>query len=200
VTGKELLLVKVNNGFAYSTDADRESASSWKIGQAIKISAVMQSKRSLKYHQRYWAGLIAITLEYWEPDTNMTTEGERALIKQFCGVLDGMTGGTEIAYWGDEFLANLSQKRAQKIQVPHKTSQDLHDWIKDKIGHYDIVMTPSGPKRKLKSINFNAMKSNEEFEDFYKKAFNACWRYVLSLTFKNEQDCNDAVNQLLSVG
>ena len=195
----EVVLIKVNNGLQYATDSDREMCVNWRIGQAVKVKAVKQSKRSLKFHQRYWAGLIAITLAYWEPCEDMTTEAERKLIEQFCGVLDNVIGGGEVTIWGNDFLETLSQKRAQKIQAPNKSPQDLHDWIKDKAGYYDIVITPSGPKRKLRSIDFNAM-SDEAFKDFYKKAFNVCWRYVLGQTFKTEAEADNAVNQLLSVG
>lgn len=195
---KDIVLVKVNNGFAYSTDADRDSAKHWKLGQAIKIAATQQSKRSLKFHQRYWAGLIAITLEYWQPDSDMTTEAERKLIFKFCKALDDIAGDSELSIWGEDFLNLLSQKRSKKIETPHKSPQDLHDWIKDKAGYYDFVVTPSGLKRKLRSINFNAM-SDEEFKDYYKKAFNVCWKYVLSQTFESEDAANNAVSQLLSV-
>lgn len=195
---KEIVLVKVNNGFAYATDADREIASSLKIGKAIKATFVQQSARTLPYHQRYWAGLIELTFEYWEPSSEMTTEAEQKLIDQFCKVLDNVIGGDEVSKWGVEFLETLGHKRAQKIQVPHKSKQGLHDWIKDKAGYYDIEITPTGPKRKLKSINFNAM-SEEQFKEYYKKAFNVCWRYVLSLTFENETEADNAVMQLLSV-
>lgn len=195
---KEIVLVKVNNGLQYATDADRENCIDWKLGQGVKVTAVKQSARSLKNHQRYWAGLVALTFEYWEVPEGMTTEAERELITKFCKVLDDVTGGSEIMTWGNDFLENLSQGRAKKITVPHKTKQMLHDWIKDKAGYYEIQVTPTGIKRKLKSINFNAM-SEEQFKEYYKKAFNVCWRYVLSLTFDNETEADNAVMQLLSV-
>ncbi|CAM0051234.1 NinB/ Orf homologous recombination mediator [Vibrio phage D478] len=199
IMAKEFVLIKVNNGFAYATDSDREAAASWKIGQAIKINATQQSARSLAYHQRYWAGLIALTFEYWEPDQGMTTEAERKLIARFCKVLDDNGGGGEVAHWGDQFLATLSQNRAQKIQAPNKTKEALHDWIKEQAGYFDVEITPTGPRRKLKSINFNAM-SEEQFRDYYKAAFNVCWRYVLAKPFNDEVKAHNAISQLLSVG
>lgn len=197
--GKEIVLVKVSNGFQYATDSERDKCVNWKLGQAIKVSAVQQKKRSLKFHQRYWAGLLAITLEYWEPATDMTTEAERKLISKFCKALDDVAGGSNISKWGDEFLTTLALKRAVKIQAPNKTASDLHDWIKVQAGYYEVVITPSGPTKKLKSINFNSM-CDDEFKDFYKKAFNVCWKYVLSINFKSEVDAHNAVEQLLSVG
>lgn len=199
VMSTEFILIKVNNGFAYATDADREAASSWKLGKAMKVSAVQQSQRSLGFHQRYWAGLISLTFECWEPDSGMTTQAERMLITQFCKQLDNHGGNGLISELGQQFLATLSQNRAQKIQAPNKTKQGLHDWVKDQAGHYYIEITPTGPKRKLRSINFNAM-SEEQFRAYYKSAFNVCWRYVLSKPFPDETAAHDAVSQLLSVG
>ena len=197
--GKEIVLIKVNNGFSYATDADREGADTWKLGKAIKVNAVQQSARSLPFHQKYWAGLIALTFEYWEPDSGMTTEAERKLIESFCKVLDDNGGNGTIAPLGDQFLSTVSQNRAQKQPAIHKTKQALHDWIKEQAGYFEIELTPTGPRKKLKSINFNAM-SNEQFEQFYKDAFNVCWRYVLSTPFDSEQAADNAVLQLLSVG
>jgi len=196
---KEIVLIKVNNGFAYATDADREAASSWRLGKPIKVKATEQSARSLKFHQKYWAGLVALTFEYWWPDTGMTTEAERRLIESFCKILDDNGGDGTIAPLGDQFLATVSQNRAQKQPAVHKTKQALHDWIKEQAGYFEIELTPTGPRKKLKSINFNAM-TNEQFEQFYKDAFNVCWRYVLSVQFDNEQDADNAVLKLLSVG
>lgn len=73
---KEIILVKVNNGFSYATDADREIAEVWKLGQSFKVPMTQQSPRSLAYHKRYWGGLLSLTLQYWQPDSAMTTEAE----------------------------------------------------------------------------------------------------------------------------
>jgi hypothetical protein len=183
----------------YATDADREAASGWRLGQAIKVNAVQQSKRSVKFHGLYWAGLIELVFEYWEPDGGMTTEAERAIISKFSKMLDEASGGSEVAGWGDYFLSLLSQDRAQKIQAQNKTKKALHRWIKEKAGYFNVEITPTGPKRILKSINFNAM-SQEEFNDYYKAAFDVCWRYVLAKDFESEEQAQNTINQLLSMG
>lgn len=195
---KEVVLIKANNGLQYATDADRENCVNWKLGQPVKVTAVKQSARSLKNHQRYWAGLVALTFDYWEVSEGMTTEAERELIHSFCRTLDNVTGGSELMTWGNDFLEKLSLSRAGKIEAPNKTKQMLHDWIKDKAGYYEVYVTPTGIKRKPMSINFNAM-NEDEFKDFYKKAFNVCWKFILSSTFENEHEADQAVMQLLSV-
>ena len=194
----EIVLIKASNGLVYATDRDREAALNWKLGQAVKVKAVKQSARTLPLHQKYWAGLIALTFEYWEPDSGMTTQAERKLITEFCKVLDSKGGNGTIMPIGDQFLNSLSQHRAQKTQAPTKTKEALHDWIKERAGYFDVELTPTGMKRKLKSINFNAM-SEEEFKAYYSAAFSVCWRYVLGLTFEDETTAHNAIHQLLSV-
>jgi hypothetical protein len=39
-----------------------------------------------------------------------------------------------------------------------------------------------------------------EFNDFYKAAFNVCYRFILSRTFENEDQADSAINQLLAFG
>lgn len=195
----DLMLIKTVAGFEFATDADRESALSWPIGRAVKVPVTLQSKRALKFHQKYWAGLVALTFDYWEPDSGMTTQAEHSLIANFCMTLESIAGENfGAAQWGEMFLSNLGQKRAQKIAAPTKTKKSLHRWIKEQAGYFDIEITPTGIKRALKSINFNSM-SEEEFKEFYKAAFTVCWRYVLSSTFQDEAQAENAVNQLLSM-
>lgn len=195
---KELMLVKTGNGFQYATDHDRDEAADIKLGRPVKVSAVRQSERSLKFHRLYFGGLLALTFDYWEPQGGMTTDAEKALITQFCKILDNAAGGTEIATWGNEFLINLGEKRAQKYQLPEKHINDLHKWVKEQAGYYDVVRTPSGPHKKLRSINFNAM-DREQFKAFYQAAFNVCWRHVLANTFSNEKEAQAAVMKLLAM-
>lgn len=196
---EEIVLVKVNGGFKYATDADKEIADCWKLGQAIKFKGTKQGERSLQYHRRYWGGLLALTLEYWEPDKGMTTEAEHRLLNSFGKWLDSMSGRTGIcSEYANEFLAQLSQRRASKIEIPGKRIEDLHEFVKEKSGYYYTVMTPSGPTRKTYSINFNSM-SQEQFQAYYKKAFGVCWRYVLAHQFKSEADAQKAAMQLLNL-
>jgi len=63
-------------------------------------------------------------------------------------------------------------------------------------GYFDYVMTPNGVTKKPRSINFNAMDQ----DDFYKAAFNVCWRLILSRVFEDEQQLENTINQLLAIG
>jgi hypothetical protein len=195
----EFTVIKVNNGFNYATDSDRDAASCYKLGQALKVSAVKQSARSIQHHKLFFGGLLEVMLDHWEPDSAMTTEAERKLIMQFCKVLDDNGGGGEVSNWGRSFLGKLAQNRAQKIESPHKTKEGLLLWLKDKVDHVELVVTPSGIKRVPKSINFNSM-SREQFGVFYKKCFSVCWKYILSQKFDSEAECQNVIDQLSSMG
>lgn len=195
----EFTVIKVNNGFQYATDADRDAASCYKLGQALKVNAVKQSARSLQHHKLFFGGLLEVMFEHWEPDQALTTEAEKKLIMQFCQVLDHNGGGGEVSTWGQMFLDKLAQNRAQKIDAPHKTKEGLLTWLKDKVDHVDLIVTPSGIKRVPKSINFNSM-SQEQFGIFYKKCFSVCWQYLLSQKFDSEAECQNVIDQLSSMG
>lgn len=195
----EFSLIKVNNGFQYATDADRDIASCYKIGQPLKVSAKRLTTRSLQHHRLFFGGLLEIMFQYWEPDCGLTTESERRLIMKFCQVLDDNGGNGEVYLWGKTFLEKLSQNRSQKIESPYKTKEGLLVWLKDKIDHVDLIVTPSGIKRIPKSINFNSM-SQEQFGIFYKKSFSVCWKYILSQKFESEYECQRVIDQLSSMG
>lgn len=195
----EITLIKTSTGFEFASELDREVASCYKIGSQVKVSAVKQSSRSLQHHKLFFGGLLELMYHYWEPDEVFNTEVERKIISQFCKLLDENGGGGEVAVWGDMFLSKISQSRASQFTSPGKTRLGLLNWIKDKAGHVDVVSTPSGIKKIPKSINFNSM-SQEEFSVFYKKCFSACWQYILSQKFDNPGDCQNAINQLSSMG
>lgn len=196
---KQIALVKTPHGFAYATDSDKEKASSWKVGQALNCEIKQWSARSLQHHKLYWGGLLELAIDYWEPPIDLTTESEKALIRKYSKLLDEYTDGGFVSEFGEEFLQNLSKKRSQNIEMPHKSKSDLHEWIKDKANYVDVIVTPSGIKRVTKSINFNAM-SQEQFNDYYKKAFNVCWTFILSQSFDDDVKCQQAIDQLLSMG
>jgi hypothetical protein len=50
-----------------------------------------------------------------------------------------------------------------------------------------------------KSISFHAM-TQTEFADFYQRAFNVCWRFVMSRHFESEQEAQRVIDQLSSMG
>lgn len=197
----EMILIKAMDGsFRAATEADQEQAAKWKVGRAVKFKPTQQSDRSLQHHRMYFGGLLRLAFDYWEPVGGLITDSERATLNAFTSFL-GRYGGDEYAFANAQaaFLANLEQSRANKFESPTKSLEALHDWVKIEAGFFTIEQTPKGIKKISRSINFNAM-SKEEFEHFYKQAFSVCWRFILSRTFKDQSEADNAINQLIHLG
>ena len=198
---EEIVLVRAIDGsFCPSSVHDSEMASKYKLGQAIKFTAVRQSPRSLKHHQKYFAGLLKMSFEYWEPRGGLLTPTERQTLKKFGSYL-GKHGGNEYALQraADAFLNDLEESRSKHIETPTKSFTAFHSWVKMEAGYHELQDTPTGVRKVAKSINFNSM-SQEDFNDFYKAAFDVCWKFVLSRSFNNEMEAEEAINKLLAMG
>lgn len=60
-----------------------------------------------------------------------------------------------------------------------KDIDTFKDWVKVQSGYFEYHITPSGSLRTVaKSVSFAAM-DEEIFNDFYKKACDVIWRYVV---------------------
>ena len=125
---------------------------------------------------------------------------EIATLDKFTSFL-GRYGGDEMALNNARiaFIEELTQSRARKIQAPEKSIDALHEWVKVEAGWCELEQTPSGIRKIAKSINFNAI-GKEEFEDFYKAAFSVCWKFILSRTFIDESEADNAINCLIGMG
>ena len=198
---KSMMIIRTDK-FCFQP-ADSSSAlimNSMKIGQPYKIQFTQMSQRSLQHHKLYWGGLLALAFEYWEPTGGLVSDAELKVIHSYSRYLERLSeshSGTmkEVC---DGYVSELIEKRSNKIQVPHKCIKDLHRWVKLEAGYYDLIMTPAGVTKKPRSINFNAM-SQESFNVFYKKAFTVIWNFILSRTFRNEAEAQNAVDQLLGM-
>lgn len=196
-------MIIVRRGDREFCAADAESGvvmSSMKINQPYKIDFTQWSQRSLQHHKLYWGGLLALTMDYWNPTGGLVSDAELKVIHSYSRYLERLSeshSGT-MKDVCEGYVSELIAKRGDKIQVPHKCIKDLHRWVKLEAGYYDLIMTPAGITKKPKSINFNAMSQND-FNVFYKKAFTVIWNFILSRTFSNEAEAHNAVNQLLGL-
>lgn len=198
----ELVGIKRGGAVWPVDNVDKESFRNLKQGQAVKISLVRQSARSIDHHRLYWGGLVRLIADYWEPSAGAITPNEVGVVNAFSRFLSsGMNedAGDAIEVAKEAFMVRLRETRAAQIDTGETSLQDIHDWIKGELQMYDLFQTPSGFQKRLKSINFNAM-SQEEFNVFYKKAFDVAWRFVLSRKFENESDAESAVAQLMEMG
>lgn len=198
---KEITLVKSMDGsLRPATEMDADIAGSWKVGQAVRVEVTKLRDRSLEHHKLYFGGLLALAMDYWEPKGGLLAPSEISTLQKFADWLDrkgGKTGAIRNAC--KQFLRELRDSRAQKIEAPEKAIDGLHQWVKEQCGYYDLILTPSGIRKEVKSINFNAM-DQDAFNDFYRQAFSVVWKFILSRSFDSEQEAENVINELVSMG
>lgn len=175
------------------TDADHEAIAHKRSGQGFKVQLVEVSDRSVKYHRLYFGGLVRLLSEYWEPESGLISNYDKKVMRGLVNYVADMkqpTDGLETLI--SHYLKDRAGKAKNYLAANEKaknTLTSIHEWLKEEAGYYDAVLTPTGIKKKVKSINFNAMKSNEEFDEFYRKAFGVAWRYIFSKNnFKNQEE------------
>ena len=197
----EVTLVKGQDGaLRPASAADQEHMGKFKTGQAVRVSVTQIKSRSLQHLRLYWSGLIELAMDYWEPTGGLVSLSERSTLKRFADWLDKQGGNSgAIRRACAAFLDELRHSRGLRIDAPHKSREALHEWIKIEAGYFEYAMTPNGVTKRALSINFNVMDQSQ-FNDFYKAAFNVCWRFILSRTFENEDQADSAINQLLAFG
>lgn len=194
----EFSAVLVGGAWVPATEHDAQISN--KLKGARRFSTVQLRPRSLIHHRLYFGGLLKLTLDYWEPRGGLISPSEIDTLRKFSRWLDAKSGQTGAVHNAcKEFLTELNDRRAQTIEAPHKTTEALHEWVKVEAGYYDLIITPAGVKKKARSINFNSM-DQVAFNTYYREAFNVCWRLVLSRTFNNEDEAQQAIDQLLAIG
>lgn len=197
----EIVLVKAMDGsLRPATAYDQEQVNKVKAGHGIKVKMVSVKPRSLEHHKLYFGGLLALALDYWEPKGGLISPAEIYTLNRFADWLDTHGGNTgAIRRAASEYLADLKNRRADKIEVPEKSIEDLHEWVKREAGYFTYCQTPSGLSKKTISINFNAM-DQDQFMVFYKAAFAVVWKFILSRTFQDEVEVENTLNQLMAMG
>ena len=179
-----LTVKRIGDNLVPVDKSDVEALSGVKQGQGFRVEMTKVSDRSIKHHRLYWGGLIRLVADYWEPDSGLISVYDKKVMK---GLIDWVSTNGGDSKPIEDIIRLYLDERADKIKqhLPEHdkaaaTLHSIHEWIKEEANYYDAVLTPTGVKKKLRSINFNAMRSEEEFNEFYKAAFSVCWRYVLS--------------------
>ena len=194
--------VKTGTNLVPSTEHDRAIiAETFKQGQPVAVDVVRQTDRNLKHHRKYWGGLVSMVQEYWEPQSGLVNTGEMRAIDMFCQYLQNKTGmpPNHSQALKEDFLRILKDKRSAKLTPIPASTDEIHDWIKTEAGLYKIITLPDGSIRKEpESISFAKM-DQEQFDQFYKRAFGVCWRFVLSRYFPNQDEAENAINRLLAM-
>lgn len=201
----ELTVQKRGDYLVPLTEADREVIANKRIGQGFRVQLVQVSDRSLQFHKLYFGGLIRLLSDYWESQSGLISSYDR---KVMSGLIDYVAKMKHPTDGLKTIITHYLEDRAEKVKkfIPEHEKVGgrliaIHEWLKEESGHYDVVLTPTGVKKKVKSINFNAMKSQDEFNVFYKKAFSVAWRYVFSKNnFKNQKEAEDLAVIMADMG
>ena len=200
------MLMRKIGGLWSPLDADSKAMSrEFKPNRVYEFRLVKQSTRSIPHHQMYFSGLLELALDYWNPVSGCVSPNEEAILESFTRYLARSANINQDALETVQsaFLDGVKRKRADKYDVPadrQANKEALHKWVKEEIGFFDLYLTPDGWKKELKSINFQSMPTEEEFQDFYRPAFSAIWSLVLSHHFPSEAEAQDAVDQLQAMG
>ena len=196
-------MVRTANGLIPATDHDRElMQKSYPIGQPMRTECKKRTVRSLQHHRLYFAGLIGLVKEYWEPDVRLTNIVEENTASLFCKYLQckgiALTDEQSNVLQAD-FLKNLSIRRAINHVPLEPSNEDIHEWIKIKAGYFDLVPCPDNTiVCKPKSISFAKM-DQVKFDKFFKKAVGVCWKHILSKQFATPQELENAANRILEM-
>lgn len=203
----DLVMVKAQNGsFMPMTTHDKSHADSLKVGEPIRCKLKPMDKRSYQHHKMYFGGLLELAADYFEPSGGLIQKAEHKVIKNFIRFLESATGGQQnegLRQAYKAYISELRKSRALKVAQPelkkHEVINLLHEWVKEEAGLYDIMVTPTGPKKKVKSISFDKMDQSQ-FEQYFKSAYDVIWRHILSQKFPNQADYDRALNQLMAMG
>ena len=193
-TGSNLVLMP-------ATEHDRETINRlYKMGQPVAVDIAKQSDRNLQHHKKYFGGLIGLVKDYWSPQAGLLNTTEIRTADAFCKYLMHKIKLTDEQCQAlkQDYLNSLKNHRSQRVVALPASTEEIHDWIKIEAGYFRLITLPDNTIRKEPtSISFAKM-SQEQFDLFYRKAFNVCWNFILSRHFSTQEEAENAANQLLA--
>lgn len=198
---KDIMFVK-KGGMAFPYfEEDIKAFRKLPQGQPFSATVIRVNERSLQQMRLYWGGLLELALPYWDPDVGCITKGERAVVDRvikYIETLGKQPGSLQEAK--EAALEEVNNIRRHKYELPSKTKEHLHDWIKEQLNMYDLYNTPEGPMKKLKSISFKNM-TQADFYYFYTCAFGVVWTLIMSKIYDSEDELKQGViAQLAEMG
>lgn len=201
----EIVMLKMADGsFVPMTTYDKSLASGLPTGQAIKVKVKRVKDRSYQFHKLYFGGLLELAADYFEPVGGLVQEGERKTLRGLNRYADAVAGCRQdsLRLLCKSYIQNVQSQRAEKVaqpeMKPHEVIDLLHEWVKKEAGLYDLFIVPNGIEKKVRSISFDKM-TDVEFEQYFKKAYDVIWRFILSKKFPTQNDYDNALNQLMSM-
>lgn len=189
----ELALIRTSQGLVPATEADREVVARWKTGQTVH--GKFTKMRNARFHGKFFA-MLDLAWEYWEPKGGLVPRQEMRGIQGLAKYFEDLNqrpGQLQAAV--QAYIVKLEADRSERFPAVEKSREAFREWVTIEAGHFDLVQTPEGVKRKAKSISWASM-DDLAFEPLYRDVFNACWRLVLSAHFGSEADAMAAADMM----
>ena len=100
----------------------------------------------------------------------------------------------------EQYLEQIASRRVTNGISLCKSFDAYRAWVTVEAGHYDAIRLPDDTLRKHpRSISFSNM-DEIEFQQLYKAVLDVLWRWILSRTFRTQQEAENAAAQLMSFG
>lgn len=201
----ELTVKKMGDTLVPAEQVDKEVLSTIKSGRAFKVSAVRVSERAANNHKLYWGGLIRLVAEYWEPQSGLISKYDKQVMGGLIDWVSAQGKNTDaLSTLINLYLTDRAQRIKDKLPEDERAADQLkiiHEWLKEEAGFYDVQLTPTGIRKQVKSISFNAMPREEEFMAFYRRVFSVAWRYVFSkANFESEEQAMNLALEMSQMG
>lgn len=189
----ELALIRTANGLVPATEADRETVQKWKAGQVVH--GKFTKMRNARFHNKFFA-MLDLAWEYWEPKGGLIPRQEMRGILGLAKYFEDLNGRPgQLVDAVQTYIEKLEADRSERFPAVEKSREAFREWVTIEAGHFELVYTPEGVKKRAKSISWASM-DDTAFEPLYRDVFNACWRLVLSAHFETEADAMAAADQL----
>lgn len=196
----QLQLIKQNSGILIPAAPEISDILQSKIKHGAVLVAEFKQARNPAFHRRFFA-LLNLGFEYWEPTGGAISSNERKLVTVFANFLSTYGGSANaLQDAAEQYLEQVAGRRVTNGISLCKSYEAYRAWIIVEAGHYDTIKLPAGSLRKHpRSISFANM-GEIEFQQLYKAALDVLWRWILSRTFRTQQEAENAAAQLMSFG
>lgn len=193
----ELQLIKHHTGILIPATPETSDILQSKIKLGDVLVAEFKKVRNPAFHRRFFA-LLNLGFDYWEPTGGTISSNERKLVTGYAKYLAAYGGnGGALLDAAEQYLEQVANRRVTNGISLCKSFDAYRAWVIVEAGHYDAIQLPDGTLRKHpRSISFANM-DEIEFQHLYKAALDVLWRWILSRSFRSQQEAENAAAQLL---
>lgn len=196
----ELQLIKHHTGILIPATPETSEILQSKIKLGDILVAEFKRVRNPAFHRRFFA-LLNLGFEYWEPTGGAISSNERKLVTGYAKFLSSYGGNESVLLdAAEQYLEQIASRRVTNGISLCKSFDAYRSWVIVEAGHYDSIKLPDGTLRKHpRSISFSNM-DEIEFQQLYKAALDVLWCWILSRTFRTQQEAENVAAQLMSFG